>query len=170
MSNILSIVGINIRKIRRIRGLSQAELATAMALLGCDVTSGQVGSWERAQKTISAEQLYYVAAALGVSTDSLYDSDNMSADDERMLSEIASHPQDDRAILRYIATSWSGDDRAMIHFAGMYAALPAGVRVDVAIAGITEYLRCKESGTLSVELPIDVDMVERRWRALFNRR
>lgn len=71
MSDILKIVGENIREHRKVIGLSQEELGER-----ADVHYTYIGGLERGERNISLANLYKIANSLGVSLSDLVDIDN----------------------------------------------------------------------------------------------
>lgn len=63
-----AVIGSNLKKIRKIRGLSQAELAE-----GLDITFQQVQKYEQIKNRLSASRLYQAAKVLECDITKFYD-------------------------------------------------------------------------------------------------
>lgn len=59
-------IGKTLAKLRREAGLSQAELAARLSMLGVDVTNQAVSKWESGSSLPNARQFIILSAALGV--------------------------------------------------------------------------------------------------------
>ena len=59
-------IGKTLAKLRKEAGLSQAELAVRLSMLGVDVTNQAVSKWESGSSVPNARQFIILCAALGV--------------------------------------------------------------------------------------------------------
>ncbi len=64
-------IGANIRRIRKVRGLGQSELAARLQLMGCDMTREALVKIERGAQHIQAAQLQAIRDALDTTYDEL---------------------------------------------------------------------------------------------------
>ena len=163
MSEIANTIGKNIRRLRLIRGYTLSSFADQLSICGLCTTGNRIGEWERGERSVSAEQLYYIARALSCSADTLLGIEPDSAS-ERIVNEISMHPQDCRDILMWLATPWDGNRDALIHFCGLYGLVPECARADIAGFCLHVYRNCVDDGTIdSAKIPVDCDYVEKSW-------
>jgi transcriptional regulator with XRE-family HTH domain len=67
-----NIVGAQVRKIRYTQGLTQDLLAARCGTLGWDLSRGTLAKIESGLRCVTDHELWYLAAALRVSLESLY--------------------------------------------------------------------------------------------------
>lgn len=170
MSGYFKGIGKNIAEIRRIKGLTQAQLAEAVG-----VSPQTVGAWERGDRRIYADQVQAVAAALSCSPTSVYGqrtdmTDGAEAMRQRFLDEVASLQAADKLILNHALTKWRGDKHALLQFIGLYMALPPEYRQHIALEGLLQHGIAADAGRIDAKAPpFDVAYIEKRWRNLSNK-
>lgn len=129
----------NLRKIRTLRNMKQAELAAKLTILsGEQVTALQVSRWERGERTIPAHMIGYAAQALHTSAQGFYDY-KTTQDDKRLLLEYAALPEREKNILRYIVSGWDGDTHALVHWLAMYVSVRREKREAIAGTAVQQY-------------------------------
>ena len=171
MSDFFSELGTNIRKFRKLRSLSTRELADIICGLGYETNGAQIGAWERGERSVSAEQLYYISMALRCSTTSLLPEYEATYDSNRVLAEYHKLPQDEQDILRYMLMFWGGDTHALIQFCGLYMAMPPADRAEVAAMGVIQYEKSEAKGNIDRSVPpASHDFVESRWLDLYRKK
>lgn len=160
-------IGENIRRIRKLKGLTIEQLADKYSeVSGVPISSGTVGAWERAEKRISAMQLYYTAMALECPVERLYDQPGSVTDSklERIFSEYRSLSPEDQSILYIAAEKWQGNTKALIHSVGMYMSMTRKDRAEVAFLCLHQYGKAKEAGRLVPDAPdVDAELIEKEW-------
>lgn len=68
-----NICGANIERLRKARGLKQAELASQMQLLGVDINPSSLSKLEGQQRAATDRELRAIARTLGTTIDELVD-------------------------------------------------------------------------------------------------
>ncbi len=69
----MNMIGQNIKKYRKLRGLKQQELSNRLELMGVYVCRGSISRIEDCQRTVTDIELYALAKVLNVSIDDLID-------------------------------------------------------------------------------------------------
>lgn len=69
----MNLVGYNVRKIRKLRRMSQQELADKLELMAIYVCRGSVSRIEDRSRTVTDIELFGIAKVLGVSILDLYE-------------------------------------------------------------------------------------------------
>lgn len=112
--------------IRILRGMSQSELCDRIAVLGdTPVTVSAESLWESGKRQITATHMHYLAAALEVTEQDLFDwNAQTSGDPVRAVVQAAKYSEHERAILRYAALDWDCDSHALIEMIGAMISLP----------------------------------------------
>ena len=143
----------NLRKIRSLRSMTQAELAAKLTIMsGEQVTALQVSRWERGERTIPAHMIGYAAQALRTSAQGFYDY-KTTQDDKRLLLEYAALPEREKAILRYVASGWDGDTHALAHWVAMYISIKREARENVAGTAVAQYQEMCRRGMIEPSAP-----------------
>jgi len=91
-------VGLNLRRVRRDRGLSQAEVGDALG-----ITFQQVQKYERGANRVSASMLVKAARFLGVRAADLLPPDNGARPAETLIRRLADTPAAAKAVEAYCA-------------------------------------------------------------------
>ena len=173
MSSFYANVGRNIREVREIRGMTQAQLADAVsAALDDSISSKTVGAWERGTRRIFAEELRALAMALRCSESSLYGERGKKLPDarQRFNDAIALLSADEKEILQHAMLEWNGDTHALIHSVGLYMSLSEHDRHAVIWEMLSREEFAKQNGGLLPDAPpYDVDMIEKSWRRLLRK-
>ena len=73
-----NIVGKNIERLRKERGIKQKDLIAKMQVSGCDINPTSYSKLEGQLRIASDREIYVIAKILGVTMESLYDSENDS--------------------------------------------------------------------------------------------
>lgn len=151
-------IGKNIRFFRKVKGLTLRQLADAVAASsGLTLSGTTVGYWERGQKTISAMQLHYVALALDVQEQTLFDLGGFNQVEEK--GNFA-------GMLNY-ALNWKGNKKALVQFVKLYMTLQKRDRADIAGVGISIYHQAEKARRIDCEAPeIDISYLESEWAKL----
>jgi len=89
-------VGLNLRRARRERGVSQAEVGDALG-----ITFQQVQKYERGANRVSASMLVKAARFLGVRAADLLPPDDNARSSEALLRRLADSPAAGRAVEAY---------------------------------------------------------------------
>ncbi|MBQ4107787.1 MAG: helix-turn-helix transcriptional regulator [Clostridia bacterium] len=69
----MNMIGQNIKKYRKLKGLKQQELSNQLELMGVYVCRGSISRIEDSQRTVTDIELYAFAKVLNVSIDDLID-------------------------------------------------------------------------------------------------
>lgn len=154
-------VGANIRRIRVLRGMTQRQLADALAALGDEpVTVATVSMWEAGARAVSAVHLCGLADALQVMVQDFIDGQDAHYHDQIRAVAAAAHlSSHERAILRWLCLDWPGDVHGLIEWIGVYGTLAPADRADAAEYLLSVYRRARDAGRLPPALrPYDVDL------------
>lgn len=65
-------IGQNVRRLRRLRGLTQDQLAARMQVQGCDVTRSALAKMEAGQRYFYSDELYCLKGILQCDFDELF--------------------------------------------------------------------------------------------------
>ena len=68
-----NIVGKNIERLRKEKGLKQKDFISKMQVLGCDINPTSYSKLEGQTRIATDKELYVIAKVLNVSIDSLFD-------------------------------------------------------------------------------------------------
>ena len=74
--NKMNLIGENIRRLRKDKGMSQQELSVKLELLGVYVCRGSISRIEDKSRTVTDIELFALAQVLGVSPNELYEDNN----------------------------------------------------------------------------------------------
>lgn len=74
--NKMNLIGENIRKLRKEKGMSQHELSVKLELLGVYVCRGSISRIEDKSRTVTDIELFALAQVLGVSPNELFEDNN----------------------------------------------------------------------------------------------
>lgn len=152
-------VGANLRKMRKMRGLTLTQLADALSQqLNIDYTSQAIAMWEAGSRRMWAGTVIGLAAVLQCPVSMLLDMGD--SDPGEKLQTISKRA---RQSLDY-AFRWDGDKKALAEFNRLYMSLPPSSRERIAFAGLAEYERCAEDGTAATDLDVDAKLIESAWR------
>ncbi len=69
----LNIVGINIQKYRKMKGLTQDDICTKMSLLGISLHRSDIYNIEHSERIIKDFEAYAFCKVLGISLDMLFE-------------------------------------------------------------------------------------------------
>lgn len=160
----------NMRQMRRIKGLTQAELAAKLTIAsGEEVTPLTISRWERGERVIPAYMLGYAAVVMGVSVQAFFDM-HTTMSDKRLLIEYAALPEREKEILRYIASGWNGDTHALAHWVAMYTSVQRSERADIAGLAIHQYKEVMKRDKIDKGAPApDMEYLERAHTALMHK-
>lgn len=166
------IIGERIEAARKIRRMTQAQLAEALSdIIGQSVSERTIGDIERGKRSVSAEVVCAISEALVIPPGNLLNTENGEGMNDVTVQE-AFHalPKDQREILHYgYSGEWDGDHNAWTYWAGMYADMPADIREDAAYYVLWLWRKCREEGKLH-GLPIDDQYVEREWEKIYKKK
>lgn len=127
------------------------QLADAMSDNGYFVTSMQIGCWERGERVVPADALYYMALALRCSVSFFYvNSETELNESTMMLTPRATQ------ILQYVFTKWTGDANTLMEFINLYVSLSEHDRQHIAGEGILRYQH-RDNDDYRSETPVDID-------------
>ena len=166
------LIGGRIETARKIRKMTQAQLAEALSeIIGQSVSERTIGDVERGNRSVSAEVVCAISEALVIPPGNLLNTDTgADADDVTVADAFHALPEDQREILHYgYSGEWDGDHNAWTYWAGMYADMPADVREDAAYYVLWLWRKCREEGRLH-GLPIDDRYVEREWEKIYKKK
>lgn len=157
-SDIALQIGKNIRFFRKVKGITIKELADIVSeKSGQPVSGTSVGYWERGKKNISALQLHYVADALDIKEQTLYNLGDFNGVEA----------EGSFANMLNFALQWKGNRKALVQFVRLYMCLNKKDRADVAGMGIEHYYTAKIYGKLEDNAPdIDIKYLENEWLKL----
>lgn len=162
-------IGENIKSMRKALGYTQQELADKMAeYSGKSYSASVIGTWERATRELSALDAYFLAQALQTSLESLYvyKQANLSDVDVRaFVSAVKNLPRDDKHILEYLLTRWSGNRHVLLHLCAMLMNVDRRTQADM--MGMCAMLYREKA---IVKANIDVDAVENEWERLLTKK
>ena len=65
-------IGQNVRRLRKLRGLTQDQLAARMQVQGCDVTRSALAKMEAGQRYFYSDELYCLKGILHCDCDELF--------------------------------------------------------------------------------------------------
>lgn len=166
-------IGKNIRTIRKMRGMTDRQLADAFTEKSelC-ITANAVSSWERGERSISAEELYFLSEALAVPVNDLTAIGKRSEENLKdFIDTVTALPDEELRTLLYAATVWNGDNHAIIKYIAMYMSLNDADRAELFGMGMIIYEKALENGTLRKGTPkVDVEYIEHSWRRLIKRK
>lgn len=164
-------IGQNIMKIRKLRGMTQADLAAKLSILyGEPVLPATISRWEHGTRTIPAEAVWHISVALGTSAQAFYDY-KTTDDDKKLLLEYAAMPERSKEILRHVVTSWQGDRHALIHWIAMYTSVQKNCRADLVGPSIHHYHELCRKGCIDKNAPPpDIDYIEKACDSLMAKR
>lgn len=148
-------IGENIHALRKVSGITQAELADRLtAAIGKPVSVATVGAWERGERTIPGEELYPLAQVLNTSLENLFVYNRVSAFDydvKAFIAAVKSLPAEDKHILQYMLTRWAGNKHVMLQLAAMLMTVSKREQGDMIGMAAMLYQQ-KERGGLTVDL------------------
>lgn len=166
-------IGLNIRKIRKRRGLTMSQVADRYSIIsGTAISSGLIGSWERSERRIFADQAFWLAKALQCHVAKIYDMpvEDPAEDDEmldRINVDVRSLPPEEQKILLMAAESWNGNTLALIQCVGLYMSLGKADRSDISFILLHLYRKALEEGRLVKDAPeVNVAFIEQQWNRL----
>lgn len=167
-------IGMNIRQIRKARGLTIEEVANKYAAVsGEAISSGLIGAWERNEKRISASQVYFISRSLECSIERLYEQPDADQKTmlERIFSEYRSLSKNDQSILFMACDRWKGNTAALIQSVGMYMSMIRKDRAEVAFMCLHQYEKAREAGRLIPDAPeVDPEFIEQEWFKLLKKK
>lgn len=145
--------------LRLIRGMTQSDLCDRISELGdVPVTVAAESMWESGKRQISPTHLHYIAMALDVMEQDLFDWDSPNEQDRvRAIIKATKYSEHERQILRYAALDWPGDTHALIEYIGIGLSLPPEERADGYNYGIWIYENARKKGRV-IKRPFDVNM------------
>ena len=149
-------LGRNIRWAREIRGYTLSQLADLVG--DPTITQKMIGSWQRGQTRIYADQLVTISLALGVSMTTIcrHPAQDIMTDDMRQL-QWQSIPERDKHTIDYARRQWLGNARALGEYLRMYIAFETREqRYHVARYTLKYFLHCLKQG-MKPRLDIDLD-------------
>ena len=156
-------IGRNIRFIRTKRNFTMRNLADAMSDYGYFVTAMQIGCWERGERIVPADALYYMALALRCSVSFFFvNSETELNESTMMLSPRATQ------ILQYVFTKWTGDANTLMEFINLYVSLSEDERQYIAGEGILQYEH-RSNDDFASETPVDIETIINGWKKLTQR-
>lgn len=74
-----NIVGQNIERLRKERGIKQKDFIAKMQVLGCDINPTSYSKLEGQVRIASDKEIFVIAKILGVSMEMLFDNKNKNA-------------------------------------------------------------------------------------------
>lgn len=156
------VISANLHQLRKLRGVTQAELAAQLTILsGETVTPVTVSRWESGRRHVPAHMIGYTAKALHTSAQAFFDG-RTTPDDKRLLLEYAAMPERDKDILRFLAAGWRGDLHALVHWIAMYIGISRNKRADIVGPTIHAYNAMRAAGEIDRNAPApDMDYLER---------
>ena len=125
-------IGKTIAKMRREAGLSQAQLASRLSMLGVDVTNQAVSKWEKGSAQPNARQLLVLCAALGV---------------EDVLGEFTDGKYGAYAHLNSEGRRKLGEYRQLLVDSGRFAVAKSSSRPKAAVRSLPLYSLAVSAGT-----------------------
>lgn len=155
-------MGDNIRALRQLAGITQQQLADRFfELSGKPVSLSTVGAWERGERSILAVDLFPLAQALNTSLENLYMYKTISGFDYDVRAFVAAVkviPPEDKHILQYFLTKWSGNRHVVFQLLAMVMTIePRALGDMIGLAAV--FYRQKRKNCNSVA--VDLEAVER---------
>lgn len=146
-------IGANIRRVRKVRGLSMQDLSNYIAkITGEDISPSMIGMWERGDRRISGYYINILCKALGCTPNLIfpeYDTITKTG----IMQEFNALPDYEQQIMEYAATKWNGDMHALINFVGLYMQLSPEARSNVAFSTLCQYQEEVGSRSANSEIP-----------------
>jgi len=118
-------VGLNLRRVRRDRGLSQADVGDALG-----ITFQQVQKYERGANRVSASMLVKAARFLGVRAADLLPQEDMGKSADMLLRRLADTPAAAKAVEAYCAMPSPGLRRTVLQLMRALGAVTDSVSDD----------------------------------------
>ncbi len=118
-------VGLNLRRVRRERGLSQAEVGEALG-----ITFQQVQKYERGANRVSASMLVKAARFMGVRAADLLPAEVTSKTADALLRRLVDTPAAGRAVEAFCAIPSPALRRTVLQLMRALAAVAASVSAD----------------------------------------
>lgn len=122
-------LGENLKKLRKLRNLSVAQLAEILGICQDDVRK-----YERGQRALTVEKLIAFSVALGCSPQNVLDGLDPRIGATGTSGEIKMMTQLEHDIMMHMATDWDGDRKALIIADGIYMAIPPKRRREIIMA------------------------------------
>lgn len=167
-------VGVNLRMLRRSRGLTLKDVADRLSqITGEPISAGAVGNWERGERNMSAVDALAVAQVLKTPVESLFffkDSNLADIDIQRFISSFKALAMDDKRVLAYMLSLWPGDPHVLISLCHMYMACSAHDQGDMCGMAALFYRRLLAAGKIDEVLgPADLAALEAAWEELIRK-
>ena len=141
MSDICSMIGSNIRTLRKLRGLTLKQVGDIVNKEYGEVLSAAlISAWQRGERRVSAQHLLMLSHALQCPVNSLFGVDS------NIRLHVETLSQHERQIIQYLFTNWQGDTHALIEFVGMYMASDRQARSEMADGCLYVYNRQIKNG------------------------
>jgi transcriptional regulator with XRE-family HTH domain len=118
-------VGLNLRRVRRDRGLSQAEVGDALG-----ITFQQVQKYERGANRVSASMLVKAARFLGVRAADLLPEEDKTRSTDVLLRRVADTPAAGKAVEAFCAIPSPGLRRTVLQLMKALGSAGEGVSED----------------------------------------
>lgn len=147
MSRITEEFGANLRSVRRIRKMTQQQLADELQRYSVNVSVSTVSAWERGTRAATVEQLYATLRVLDAAPELLLGSHSLINESSEFWTKRK------RDIVRYAAYEWEGDKRELWELVALYMCLPKEQRSDVAYWAAMSIKIAEDAGTLNREAP-----------------
>lgn len=152
--------GARLRYVRRLRRMTQAQLADALQEYDIDISPSTVSAWERGIRAVTLDQFCAMVHILDVLPREL-----LGIHWDKPHTKILWTARKD-VIARYGVFDWAGDKLALWEFIALFMALPPPLRADVAGLGIHLYKKAARQGLIAPDIPApDLDMLISTWAA-----
>ena len=70
-----NVVGKNVERLRKMRGISQKSFVAMLQVQGCDINPTSYSKLEGQVRVVTDKELFFIAKALGVSMEALFPED-----------------------------------------------------------------------------------------------
>lgn len=156
-------LGENLKNIRLILRISAEDVADRLG-----VSTDAIYKYERGERQMTIEFKYKAAAALGINPQNF--EDNLTGEPLPALRhELRTMSPDESRIMRWLASTWDGNVKAMITFIGLLAAMPKEHRREIYMQGIILRDKLLASGELTPEqLPAGMAEMEEALGKLYD--
>lgn len=158
----MQVIADRLKAYRRVRGMSQIEVAMKYAdLTGKTISQTQISTWENGSRRIYADQLHTLAKIYNCTPYDLMDDKKHSVD--RLHSHIEVLPSRHKETMQYAAVNWPGDTMALIENLRVYMQMPPEYRRRCIEYELYEYEQARIRGELYREAPDpDVEYIRER--------
>lgn len=162
-------IGLNIRRARTLRGMSQADLAQRMTdICGKKFSTQQISQWETGDANVSAATLEIVAEAIGCTEYALHHTKSEHTDfDVRAQTILRGLTSHQREVLHYLVSEWDGDWGAALENIAAYATMKSlEARAESSGINITIYKQEHAAGRTDPRCEPDIAYLDKGHRRI----